>query len=89
MDEKFSHELLVRLRALFREDFQRHDYCIGQECVERMFRELLNEPIPDSIPIQSMTYPQASKVLNDLLPEFQKKLTHVIKVDNNFFTRFK
>jgi negative regulator of genetic competence, sporulation and motility len=38
-----NEEFLKQLRNIFRQDFEEHDYCIGQERVEQLFRKLLNE----------------------------------------------
>ena len=37
---------LSELREVFRKDMAAHDYCIGQDRVEALFRRLLGEPDP-------------------------------------------
>jgi len=37
---------LIELRELLRKKFREHDFCIGEEEVEKVFRELLSEPEP-------------------------------------------
>jgi Ca2+-binding EF-hand superfamily protein len=42
-----TDEDLIQLREVFRIAFKQHDFCIGEEEVERVFRILLEEPEPE------------------------------------------
>jgi hypothetical protein len=41
-----NNQDLIELRELFRKKFKENDFCIGEEEVEKVFRELLSEPEP-------------------------------------------
>lgn len=40
---------LILLREIFRKRFDEVDFCIGQERVEELFRQLLDEPEPETV----------------------------------------
>jgi hypothetical protein len=44
-----TNEDLIQLREVFRKEFQEHDFCIGEQQVERVFRQLLGEEEPEVI----------------------------------------
>lgn len=45
-----SKDDLLALREQFRQDFQAHDWCIGESRCEAFFRQLLGEPEPEPEP---------------------------------------
>lgn len=50
---------LIELREVFRKRMQEEDFCIGEDRVEKLFRELLGEPEPPE-----RVYPKVERSIN-------------------------
>lgn len=85
-------QVLNELRELFREDFKVNDYCIGQECVEKLFRKLLNEPesseIRDPSLSQTKSYANASEVFRAELDSFISKTKNIFESEEMLYKAF-
>lgn len=85
-------EELTELRNLFRREFEQHDFCIGQEQVERVFRTLLGEPEPpepvyDSYLGKGISADEVSKILQSHFTT--DKLKSLFERDSAFFGKIK
>lgn len=81
---------LTELREVFREDFRNQDYCIGQECVENLFRKLLNEEEPSEIRDPSskpINYANASDIFATEINKFSSKISNVFESDDTFYQK--
>lgn len=87
-----SHEQLNELREYFRREFDKHDFCIGQGQVERVFRELLGEPEPVyERPISYGHEPaikteQINEVIRDM---YGKRFNSMFENDDPFLSKLK
>lgn len=72
---------LRRLRETFRARMEQEDFCIGQEKVEKLFRELLGEPEPVDPPRE---YSPASRFD---LEKFNAAMKEAVANTQDFFTR--
>ena len=80
---------LKELREIFRKRFKEEDFCIGEEQVEKLFRELLNEPEPVSINHVTTLNPIVAKILENKLKEIAPKLKESFERDDVFFAKMK
>lgn len=87
MNPQIPKEQLVELRELFRQKFEEEDFCIGQEQVEKLFRELLGESEPDkSIHLglpEGLT--ESIDIISVELDRIIPKLKDIFDQDNLFF----
>ena len=86
-----SHEYIKYLRALFQERMEREDFCIGQEQVEKLFRELLGEPEPvrEYHFSESTSRINAADIAQIMEETFKGKLTDLFDRDDAFYRKMK
>lgn len=82
---------LRELREIFRARMNDVNFCIGEYQVEKLFRELLNEPEPESPRFKaSTTQIVRHKELMDIeLKRLTNNLSSIFNQDDIFFKRFK
>lgn len=86
----FNEDDLRALREKFRERMNEVDFCIGEEQVEKLFRELLNEPEPKSesyTPIHSNI--NTRQVLESELDRFTKMTKDIFESDDILYRKLK
>ncbi len=91
MDEARVYNL-HELREIFRERMEREDFCIGQEQVEKLFRELLNEPEPVREPITPASPEEQAKmreIFNIEINRLTGRIGDIFERDNAFFKAIK
>lgn len=86
MDPKQLNEL----REIFRKRFKTEDFCIGEEQVERVFRELLGESEPESIstPITQRSQ-DIVNIIGQAIDQLSPKLENLFNRDDIFYKRIK
>ncbi len=87
-----NKEDLLELREVFRTRMEREDFCIGQEQVEKLFRELLGEPEPVEAPLRQMSPEERAKLQQILEVESEillNKVQDIFTQDNAFYASLK
>lgn len=86
-----SKEYLINLREVFRKRMDEVDFCIGQEQVEKLFRELLEEPEPEQRVYNSDYRDMSAKDLSEVLENhFTKEAAiKLFERDDIFYTALK
>lgn len=79
---------LLELREIFREQFKKDDFCIGEEKVEAIFRKLLDEPEPAPIK-PTHIHENISNIISDQLDKLSPKLENIFNRDSVFYSRIK
>lgn len=82
-----SHDDLIKLREIFRVKFREYDFCIGEEQIEKIFKELLGEP--ESVVEYhnngpSISAEQLSQVMEEIFTK--EKATAIFDKDEIFFS---
>jgi hypothetical protein len=81
---------LKELREVFRARFDEHDFCIGQEECEKLFRELLSEEEPKEEPRNpNPNSLRASEVGEILERTFYTSVNTLFDGDDIFYKSFK
>lgn len=80
---------LRKLREIFRARMRVEDFCVGEECVERLFRELLGEPEParDIPTLTPEQVRQAKEELDKWLKKMGARVQKLFERDDAFFRR--
>ena len=82
---------LLLLREVFRTRMEKEDFCIGQERVERLFRELLNEAEPEEIRHEysgrGIKTSDVTKALDDIVSN--GRITTLFEADDTFFANLR
>ena len=80
---------LIELREIFRQRMRERDFCIGEEQVEELFRELLNEPQPvtESKVGSTITATQLNEMINEHMKHVN--LEKIFEKDSTFYKYFK
>lgn len=80
-----NKEDLLQLREIFRTRMDEEDFCIGEEQVEKLFRELLDEPEPEKPTLKQFAN-EAIK-LNELISSniADKKWKELFERDSFFY----
>lgn len=82
-----TREELLDLRERFRIRFTEHDFCIGQEQVEKFFRELLGEPEPE-LPTYNGPYSSLSATdISEIYETCISSLEHIFDRDDKFYDK--
>ena len=78
---------LKELREIFRKRMQEEDFCIGQEQVEKLFRELLDEPEPVEEPYvyNGPPDPKIAEITAVELERVVPKITSFFEKDDTFY----
>ena len=79
------------LREVFRERMRNEDFCIGEAQIEKLFRELLEEPEPIMEEFNHGPH-ISSQQISDIISEFINKTTIedlFNRKDNEFFDKLK
>jgi len=79
---------LLELRKHFRNEFKKEDFCIGQEQVERVFRELLGEPEPvreSFLEGPAVTAAQLHEAMKDAFDK--EKMKSIFERDSSFYDK--
>jgi hypothetical protein len=84
---------LRELREIFRERMNEIDFCIGEEQVEKLFRELLGEPEPEIIKHEMsdkdrITLEQVNELMKDHFTKHPNALS-IFEQDNFLYTKLK
>ncbi len=90
--EYLSKEGLTNLREIFRKRMEQEDFCIGQEQVEKLFRELLNEPEPVREPITPASPEEQARMRETLNIEINRLIGgigDIFEQDDAFFKAIK
>lgn len=84
---------LRELREIFRARMLEENFCIGEEKVEKLFRELLNEPEPIEEPLNyevtAKQREQFKQILEQESENIFKNVTKIFESDNMFYKHLK
>lgn len=76
---------LKELREIFRARMKEKDFCIGEEEVEKLFRELLGEPEPPEPKYSGplITADEEDKIIKEIFTE--EKIEKIFERNNPFY----
>ena len=80
---------LNELRKIFRQRFKEVDFCIGEEQVEKLFRELLGEAEPVYRNHVTTLDPNVAKILERELDRMLPKIKDIFNRDDAFYRHMK
>lgn len=84
-----NKEDLIELREIFRARMDDEDFCIGQEKVEKIFRELLGEPKPVEEAFTGKPDPMLREIFKMEIEKMAKNLPDLFERDDTFYRRMK
>ena len=79
---------LILLREVFRKRMNEEDFCIGQEQVEKLFRNLLNEDEPIRAPSNPISTAELASI-NEELAKFGTSVKDIFERDDRFFDQIR
>jgi hypothetical protein len=85
-----TKEDLIELRNIFRDRMLNNDFCLGEEHVEKIFRELLGEPEPVT-EINYNSISTSSIKAEDIVRIFSESIDvkKIFERDDTFFRKLK
>ncbi len=86
-----NKEDLTALREIFRKRMREEDFCIGEEKVEALFRELLGEPEPHPaiVHLTMKQYEDVKRIVSIEMDRIAPKLKELFEKDDTFYKRMK
>jgi len=84
-------DTILELRSLFEKRMQEEDFCIGEEQVNKLFREVLGEPEPVREPIikEPQEVARTREILAVAMETFVRDGLKTFEQDNPFYSTIK